>query len=108
MAAGAAGLKTIGPALRNAILVLVYFEFWQIRNQLVQKKTPHSFNIMLLVLYAINHSLLPVFFVIFENIMSFSQRRIAARFTVWSIKNSMRVARRSTYSRSMKGDQGEH
>ena len=34
----AAGLKTIGPALRNAILVLVYFEFWQIRNQLVQKK----------------------------------------------------------------------
>ena len=59
-------------------------------------------------LYAINHSLLPVFFVIFENIMSFSQRRIAARFTVWSIKNSMRVARRSTYSRSMKGDQGEH
>ena len=37
-AAGAAGLKTIGPALRNAILVLVYFEFWQIRNQLVQKK----------------------------------------------------------------------
>ena len=72
------------------------------------KKTPHSFSILLLVLYAINHSLLPVFFVIFENIMSFSQRRIAARFTVWSIKNSMRVARSSTYSRSMKGDQGEH